>query len=151
MTAIAPGLFLASTDANPAADGYRHRHTCDASRIVEVARAFRAQGYILEQITAEDRRAAEQKMRLVYQFNTVPAPDRHVVFADLPGQIPGAEAPSIAAEYPAADWLEREVFDMYGIRFTGHPNLQRILLPEDADFHALLKDFGVMTPPENGQ
>ncbi|MCA8972076.1 MAG: NADH-quinone oxidoreductase subunit C, partial [Planctomycetes bacterium] len=41
-----------------------------------------------------------------------------------------------------ADWHEREAYDMYGVRFIGHPNLERILLPEDADFHALLKDFG---------
>lgn len=52
------------------------------------------------------------------------------------------EAPSLAGSYPAANWLEREVFDMFGLRFAGHPQLERLLLPEDADFHPLLKDFG---------
>ncbi|MBK6847105.1 MAG: NADH-quinone oxidoreductase subunit C [Proteobacteria bacterium] len=54
------------------------------------------------------------------------------------------EAPSLVASFPAADWLEREVFDMFGVRFAGHPQLKRLLLPEDADFHPLLKDFGRM-------
>jgi NADH-quinone oxidoreductase subunit C len=44
--------------------------------------------------------------------------------------------------YPGADWYEREVYDLFGIKFAGHPNLKRLLLPEDADFHPLLKDFG---------
>lgn len=59
-----------------------------------------------------------------------------------------AEAVSITPVYLAADWFEREVYDMYGVRFLGHPNMQRILLPEDAEFHALLKDFGRMEDAE---
>ncbi len=52
--------------------------------------------------------------------------------------------------YKAADWNEREVYDMYGVTFAGHPDLKRILLPDDADFHALLKDFGRMEDAEGG-
>jgi len=148
----APGdLFLESVDSDHGVDGYHHRHTATADRVVEVARWFRERGYVLEMITCEDRRADEQKMRLVYQFNRRESPDRHGVFVDLPGEVPGVSAPSVESVYRAADWFEREVFDMYGVSFTGHPNLKRILLPEDADFHALLKDFGVMERPENGQ
>ena len=57
--------------------------------------------------------------------------------------LPRAEpvVPTISGVFPAADWHERETFDFYGVHFQGHPNLIRILLPEDADFHPLLKDF----------
>jgi len=83
----------------------------------------------------------------VYGFNTWETLDRHLIHADVD---PGTPACSITHIYKAADWNEREVYDMYGVTFAGHPDLKRILLPEDADFHALLKDFGRMEDAEEG-
>ena len=51
------------------------------------------------------------------------------------------EAPSVSALYPGADWHEREVYDMFGIRFIGHPNLKRILMWDDFQHFPLRKDF----------
>lgn len=52
-----------------------------------------------------------------------------------------AELPSVFSIYPTADWQEREVYDLMGIRFSGHPNLIRVLLPDDFVGHPLRKDF----------
>ena len=152
MSANAPpleGLTLTSAPANHAKTGFHHRHTADIAALPAIARAFVGAGYVLEMMSCEDRRKVLAKMRLVYTWNRFEAPspaglaDRHLVQADLE---PGLAAPSIAPITPAADWFEREVFDMYGVRFEGHPDLKRILLPDDSDFHALLKDFGQMDP-----
>ena len=51
--------------------------------------------------------------------------------------------PSVVHVWPGANWHERETYDMFGIRFEGHPNLTRILLPEDADFYPLRKDVPI--------
>ena len=51
-------------------------------------------------------------------------------------------APSVTDLWPIAEWQEREAYDMFGIDYDNHPDLRRLLLPEDADFHPLRKDFG---------
>jgi NADH-quinone oxidoreductase subunit C len=85
-------------------------------------------------------------LELVYHLSSVCHHHRLVVKVILPrwqddtaGQLP--EAPSVAGVWPAANWHEREVFDLMGVRFTGHPNLRRILCPEDWVGHPLRKDY----------
>ncbi|NQU24723.1 MAG: NADH-quinone oxidoreductase subunit C [Candidatus Nealsonbacteria bacterium] len=63
---------------------------------------------------------------------------------DVEGQLP--EVPSVSGVWSTADWHEREVFDLSGIHFTDHPDLRRLLCPEDWQGHPLRKDYKI--PPE---
>lgn len=56
----------------------------------------------------------------------------------------GAMLPSVVEIWPTANWLEREAFDMFGIKFAGHPDLKRILLPDGWQGYPLRKDYGIL-------
>jgi NADH-quinone oxidoreductase subunit C len=115
--------------------GYCLEVTAAPDQMPALAQALLQVGCFLESLTAVDW---GDSFSLVYHFGSFEELCRTVVRAALPK---GLEAPTISHVYRGADWYEREVYDLFGIRFAGHPNLKRLLLPEDADFHPLLKDF----------
>ena len=106
------------------------------SEIGETARTFEKAGFFLETITAID---FQDTFELVYHFNFY-EPGSRVAVRFLCGheQTPA----SITDIFRGAGWLEREVHDFFGIRFSGNPDLRPLLLPEDADYRPLRKNFG---------
>ena len=89
-------------------------------------------------VTAVDWKKREPRFDVVYHFYSFSKNDRIRVKC---GAADGEEVPSIASVYLAADWSEREIWDMFGIRFAGHPDLRRILTWEGFNGHPLRKDF----------
>jgi NADH-quinone oxidoreductase subunit C len=75
---------------------------------------------------------------------TVGRPRRVRVLAGVPGDDPSIR--SVVDLWPSADWAEREIYDLYGIVFTGHPNLKRIQMPDDWEGYPLRKDYPLRGP-----
>ena len=117
-------------------DGFSLEIEAKAKEVEALAQAAREADCFLESITAADFTEGAQ---ILYQFNSFSNVARALVRVQL---VRNESVPTISTIYDAALWYEREVFDLYGIRFDNHPDLRRILLPEDADFHPLLKDYG---------
>ena len=112
---------------------------CRPDQVVETARVLDREGYFLESISGADW-PDQGRFEVIYDYSRLGGEHCRVTvrtFADRGEPV----LPTISGVFPAADWHERETFDFYGIHFQGHPNLIRILLPEDADFYPLRKDY----------
>jgi NADH-quinone oxidoreductase subunit C len=109
-------------------------------KVVEVARHLKDREdfkYCVD-VTAVDWKKREPRFDVVYHFYSFSKNDRIRVKC---GVADGQEVPSIAEVFLSANWSERETWDMYGIRFSGHPDLRRILTWEGFNGHPLRKDF----------
>ncbi len=95
----------------------------------------------LSDVSAQDRFPLEPRFDVNYHLLSIPNRQALRVRIRLHGSDPVAD--SVTGIWPTAEWHEREVFDLFGIRFNGHPDLRRILMPEDWEGHPLRKDFPV--------
>lgn len=108
-------------------------------QVIAIAEAMAANGFFVEAVTGVDW-IKEDQMEVIYDYNRMDKEECRVgVRVRIPRSAP--EIPTISSIHPGANWHERETHDFFGIKFQGHPDLSPILLPEDADFHPLLKDF----------
>lgn len=95
--------------------------------------------FFIESITGVDW-IKEDQLEVIYDFSRYDFDlCRVVIRTRIDRKDP--TVPSITGIYDGANWHERETHEFFGIKFTGHPHLVPLLLPEDADFHPLLKDF----------
>jgi len=114
----------------------------DAAKIVEVCRSFKDQGFErLATVTAVDWHPAEPRFEVVYHLHSIARNERLRLKCRLTSA--AAEIDSVVPVWRSADWYEREVFDLFGIAFRGHPDLRRIMMPEDWDGHPLRKDYPI--------
>jgi NADH-quinone oxidoreductase subunit C len=109
----------------------------DACRMLRERAGFT----FLSTITCVDWLPAQPRFEVIYQLLAMQSKQRLRLKVRLPEDDPAVD--SVVEVWPAANFFEREVFDLFGIRFAGHPYLRRILMPEDWQGHPLRKDYPV--------
>lgn len=110
-------------------------------RLIAVLSLLKKEYRVLMDLTGVDYLHPEKRTKLLYWLHN---PDnlqriRVIVFAERNEKIP-----SVTSLWAGANWYERELFDLFGIHFEGHPDLKRILMPDDWKGHPLLKDYALI-------
>jgi NADH-quinone oxidoreductase subunit C len=95
----------------------------------------------LSDVTCVDLYPSEPRFEVVYHLLSIPKKERVRLKVRLNGSSPSVD--SITPVWPGANYFEREVYDLFGVRFAGHPYLRRIMMPEDWEGHPLRKDYPV--------
>jgi NADH-quinone oxidoreductase subunit C len=116
------------------------------ARLLDVARHLRSAGFdFCSDVTASDWPQRAQRFDVVYALYSIRDKRRIRVKVRAAENEP---VPSVTSIWPAANWLEREVYDLFGVAFTGHPDLRRMLMPEDWQGHPQRKDYPLEGPGE---
>jgi NADH-quinone oxidoreductase subunit C len=98
----------------------------------------------LSDLSGMDRFPIEPRFELNYHLLSLSRRDTIRLRVRVPGEDPVVE--SVVSVWPTANWQEREIFDLFGVRFNGHPNLKRMMLPDDWEGFPLRKDYPVEGP-----
>ena len=110
--------------------------------IVAAAQALQQAGYnFFEDVTAVDWYPSEPRFQITYHFLSMAMKQRVRLAVRLDSD--SASLDSITGVWPSANFYEREVFDLFGVPFTGHPRLTRIMMPDNWNGHPLRKDYPV--------
>jgi NADH-quinone oxidoreductase subunit C len=147
----ATGLELLAHELGDATLGtvyFRERATLevDPARIRSVLATLRSKGYrFLASVHGVDHYPEEPRLGVVYELLDMSRVDRVTVKLRVPTDAPNVE--SVTADWPTADHQEREIYDMFGVVFDGHPDLRRILMPEDYEGHPQRRDFPIGGEP----
>jgi len=119
--------------------GYHVDAQVPVDKLLEAVQILDDAEFFIETITGVDW-IKENQLEVIYDFSRYDFDVcRVVIRTRIPRENP--QVPTITGIYAGANWHERETHDFFGIKFEGHPHLIPLLLPEDADFHPLLKDY----------
>jgi NADH-quinone oxidoreductase subunit C len=128
------GLVLVSDE------GAESRLRSSRACLRTVVAALLEDGYdMFIDLFAVDYPSRPERFEVVYQLARMNGPERVFLHVGVPEEAP--ELPSIADLVAGANWPEREAYDLFGLRFSGHPDLRRLLLPDDWQGHPLRKDY----------
>jgi NADH-quinone oxidoreductase subunit C len=133
---------LATLATNAKYDRNELTVTVARENIIAATQAVKAAGYnFFEDVTAVDWYPSEPRFQITYHIlsHALKSRVRLLVLLDSSD----ASVDSIISVWPSANFYEREVFDLFGVHFGGHPNLKRIMMPEDWQGHPLRKDYPV--------
>ena len=140
-------------DARPEAVASTHAYLGDATAVIREFHLLDAMRFLksdpalafdmLSDVCAVDYLPRVPRFEVVYHLYSVAK--NHRLRVKVPVEMPAdgspPSVPSVVELWPSANWMEREVFDLYGIRFAGHPDLRRILLYDEFEGHPLRKDY----------
>jgi len=119
----------------------------EADAIVQICRYLKNEQHFiyLTDMLGTDRFTSEERFEIIY--NLVSLRDREHLFVKvrLPEEDPTIQ--SITDVWKSATWLEREIFDMFGVKFENHPDFRRMYMPEDFDYYPLRKEFPLLGIP----
>jgi NADH-quinone oxidoreductase subunit C len=133
---------LASIAADAKYDRAELTITVARENIIAACQAVKAAGYnFLEDVTAVDWYPSEPRFQITYHVLSFSLKERVRLVVRLDGG--DAAIDSIISVWPSSNFYEREVFDLFGVHFGGHPNLRRIMMPDDWVGHPLRKDYPV--------
>ncbi len=119
----------------------------DADTIVDISRYLKEElrFVYLSDVFGTDRYQSDDRFEVVYNLISLRDRDRLFVKVWLNEESP--EVDSVTSVWKAANWFEREVYDMFGIRFRNHPDHRRIYMPEDYSYYPLRKEFPLLGIP----
>jgi NADH-quinone oxidoreductase subunit C len=125
------------------------------TELIATLRGLKEEGFaLLLDIGGVDYLDREPRYDVVYHLLALPTQPATIGDVGVPQRVrvlcgvaaPELEVPTAVAFWPAADWAEREIFDLFGIRFAGHPDMRRIQMPDEWEGHPLRKDYPLRGP-----
>lgn len=120
-------------------------HEVNTETLIEVLSTYRREGYeVLMDLTGVDYLTPHKHTKVLYWLHnpTTFKRIRVIIFVRREESLP-----SVVSIWPGADWYERELYDLFGVTFTDHPDLKRILMPDDWIGHPLRKDYALGEEP----
>lgn len=119
----------------------------DPEAIVKVCTSLKEKHHFiyLADLLGADRFTSEERFEVIY--NLVSLRDRERIFLKAWLEEENPQISSVSKVWKNANWYERQVYDMFGVTFTGHPDMRRIYMPEDFDYFPLRKEFPLLGIP----